>query len=145
MIDNAAALSSGTLAATPTNVGSLLEDYVTYERYHINEPAAEDVAARGAWVIRRRQDVFSRISRGGDPAHKATLVPLRAELKLLAERWEAYSKHGEGALGANALPPLPEEAAIAFFEWADARLDALRSSEIELRKLADARCAQIGS
>lgn len=104
-----------------------------------------DVAERGASVIRGRQDVFSRINRGAEPAYKAALEPLRAELKLLAERWEAYSKHGEGALGANALPPLTEEAAIAFFEWADARLDALRSSEIDLRKLAGARCAQIGS
>lgn len=145
MIDNAAALSSGTLAATPTNVGSLLEDYVTYERYHINEPAAEDVAARGAWVIRRRQNVFSGINRGAEPAHKAALVPLRAELKLLAARWEAYSKHGEGALGANALPPLTEEDALTFFEWADARLDALRESELELRKLANALCDQMNS
>lgn len=142
MIDNAAALYAGTLAAAPTNVGSLRKYYVEYSHFHGIDP---DVAARGAATIRARQDVFSRINRGAEPAYKAALVPLRADLKLLAERWEAYSKHGEGALGANALPPLTEEAAIAFFEWADARLDALRSSEIELRKMADARCAQIGS
>ena len=145
MIDNAAALYAGTLAAAPRNVGSLLERYVTYERYRINDPDATDIAGRGAAVIRGQQDVFSRINRGAEPAYKAALVPLRAELKLLAERWEAYSKHGEGALGANALPPLTEEAALAFFKWADARLAALHSSEIELRELADARCMQRSS
>ena len=139
MIDNVAAITAGTAAATPSNVGSLREDYVEYTN------TALDAADRGAAVISWRQNVFSGINRGAEPAHKAALVPLRAELKLLAERWEAYSKHGEGALGANSLPPLTEDAALAFFEWADARLDALRASELELRKLADARCAQIGS
>lgn len=142
MIDNAAALSAGTHAAAPTNVGSLREYYVEYSHFHVT---ALDVAARGAATIRARQNVFSGINRGAEPAYKAALVPLRAELKLLAERWEAYSTHGAGALGANALPPLTEEDALAFFEWADARLDALRSSELELRELAEARCAQQNS
>lgn len=142
MIDNVAALSAGTHAAAPSNVGSLREYYVEYSHFHVT---ALDVAARGAAPIRARQNVFSGINRGAEPAYKAALVPLRAELKLLAERWEAYSKHGAGALGANALPPLTEEDALAFFEWADARLDALRSSELELRKLAEARCKADGS
>lgn len=139
MIDNAAAIVAGTAAATPSSVGSLRKHYMLYTN------TALDVAERGASVIRWRQKVFSGFNRGAEPAHKAALVPLRAELKLLAARWEAYSKHGVGALGANALPPLTEEDALAFFEWADARLDALRESELELRKLADSRCAQIGS
>ena len=139
MIDNVAALYAGTNAAAPSNVGSLREDYALYTN------TALDIADRGATVIRWRQNVFSRINRGAEPAYKAALVPLRAELKLLAERWEAYSKHGAGALGANTLPPLTEGYALAFFEWADARLDALRSSEIELRELAEARCAQQNS
>lgn len=139
MIDNAAAIIAGTTAATPSGVGSLREDYMLYTN------TALDAAERGAAVIRWRQNVFSGINRGAEPAYKAALEPLRVELKLLAARWEAYSKHGEGALGANALPPLTEEDALAFFEWADARLDALRESELELRKLANARCDQMNS
>lgn len=140
MIDNAAALGAGTHATTPTNVGSLREYYVLYTN------PAWDVADRGATVIRRRQTVFSGINRGAELAYKAALVPLRAELKLLADRWEAFSKHGEGALGVDrTMPPLTEEDALAFFEWADARLGALRSSELELAKLAGARCKADGS
>ena len=140
MIDNVAALYAGTNAAAPSNVGSLREDYALYTN------TALDVADRGATVIRWRQAVFSGINRGAEPAYKAALVPLRAELKLLAERWEAYSKHGAGALGPDrTMPPLTEEDALAFFEWADSRLDALRSSEIELRKLGEARCKADGS
>ena len=139
MIDNAAAIIAGTHAAAPPSVGSLLEDYMQYTNTSL------DVVERGAALIRGRQTVFSGINRGAEPAYKAALVPLRAELKLLAERWEAYSKHGEGALGANSLPPLTEEEALAFFEWADARLDALRSSELELKKLAGARIEKLNS
>lgn len=140
MIDNAAAIIAGTCAAAPSNVGSLREDYMLYTN------TAQDVAARGDAAIRRRQTVFSGINRGAEPAYKAALVPLRAELKLLAARWEAYSKHGAGALAPDrTMPPLTEEDALAFFEWADARLDALRSSELELRKLAGERIKADGS
>lgn len=143
MIDNVAALSAGTHAAAPSNVGSLREYYVEYSHFHVT---ALDVAARGAATIRARQNVFSGINRGAEPAYKAALVPLRAELKLLAERWEAYSKHGAGALGPDrTMPPLTEEDALAFFEWADARLDALHSSELELREMAGERIKADGS